>query len=147
MVVLPEGLFPVTPDDWRDVFQIMRDVARTTHVTLIVGVNRVGRLRRNVAVVINPDGAVVTEYKKRHLVPGESSSSSIAGALLVQDIPLGPGHTLYSRFGDWFPLSCFLAVIALLSVSFYRWRLAPEKSQQTRLLTPLGKVFIGAPRE
>lgn len=241
MVVLPEGLFPVGPDDSGDVLQIFRDVARSTHVTLIVGVNRLGGLRRNVAAVISPDGEVVAEYKKRHLVPGkflgeaiegdteagtvpgllaaplgkwgvaickdmdfpesfrdygrygarilavpawdfggdgrlharmavlrgvengfsiaraanggvvtaydaygrilaEGSSSGTAGALLVQNVPLGPGHTLYSRFGDWFPLLCFLAVIALLSISFYRWRAAPDKFQQTRLLSPFGKV-------
>jgi apolipoprotein N-acyltransferase len=216
MVVLPEGLLPVTPDDSRDVLQIMRDVARTTHVTLVVGVNRLGRLRRNVAAVISPDGEVLAEYKKRHLVPGievdteagavpglfatpgdkwgvaickdmdfpesfqdygrygaqilavpawdfggdgrlhsrmavlrgvengfsiarvanrgvvtvydaygrilaERSSSGVAGALLVQNVSLGPGHTLYSQLGDWFPVLCLIALITLLSVSVYRW--------------------------
>ena len=226
MVVLPEGLLPVTPDDSEDVLQIMRDVARTTHVTLIVGVNRIGRLRRNVAAVISPDGEVLAEYKKRHLVPGievhteagavpglltspvgkwgvaickdmdfpesfqdygrygarilavpawdfggdgrlhsrmavlrgvengfsiaraanggvvtvydaygrilaERSSSGTSGALLVQNVPLGPGHTLYSQFGDWFPLLCLLTVIVLLSVSVYRWRAAPDSDTQS----------------
>jgi len=77
MVVLPEGLLPVTPDDSRDVLQIMRDVARTAHVTLIVGVSRLGRLRRNVAAVIGPDGEVTAEYKKRHLVPGIEADTEV----------------------------------------------------------------------
>jgi apolipoprotein N-acyltransferase len=235
MVVLPEALFPVTPNDSEDVLQILRDVARTNHVTLVVGVSKAGRLRRNVADVISPDGEVVAEYKKRHLVPGiewdtqagtvpgllaaplgkwgvaickdmdfpesfrdygrygarilavpawdfggdgrlharmavlrgvengfsiaraanggvvtaydaygrilaEGSSSERGGALLVQNAPLGPGYTMYSRFGDWFPLLCFVAVIVLLSISFYRWRAAPDKSQQTVLLTPFEEV-------
>jgi apolipoprotein N-acyltransferase len=219
MVVLPEGLLPVTPDDSQDVLHVMSDVARTTHVTLIVGVSRLGRLRRNVAAVISPAGEVLTEYKKRHLVPGievdteagavpgllttafgkwgvaickdmdfpesfqdygrygarilavpawdfggdgrlhsrmavlrgvengfsiaraanrgvvtvydaygrilAERSSSAADALLVQNVPVGAGHTVYSQFGDWFPLSCLLTVIVLLSASVYRWRAAP----------------------
>jgi apolipoprotein N-acyltransferase len=223
LVVLPEALLPITPDDSRDVLQIVRDVARAAHVTLVVGMSRSGRLSRNIAAVISPEGEVLAEYKKRHLVPviernteagavpgllaaplgkwgvaickdmdfpesfrdygrygaqilavpawdfgsdgllharmavlrgvengfsiaraanggvvavydaygrivAERSSSGAAGALLVHDVALGPGHTLYSQLGDWFPVSCLISLIVLLSLSVYRKKPTTDNS-------------------
>jgi apolipoprotein N-acyltransferase len=65
----------------------------------------------------------VTVYDTYGRILAERSSSG-ADALLVQNVGLGPGKTLYSQFGDWFPLLCLLTVIVLLSVGVYRWRAA-----------------------
>jgi apolipoprotein N-acyltransferase len=66
----------------------------------------------------------ITVYDAYGRILAERSSSTAGGALLLQDVSLGPGHTMYSQFGDWFPLSCLLTVLVLLSVGVYRWRTA-----------------------
>jgi hypothetical protein len=47
----------------------------------------------------------------------EDTSSKRPEALLVEDVPIGPGRTLYSAYGDWFSWVCVFALIALLSAS------------------------------
>jgi predicted amidohydrolase len=70
VIVLPEKFVGVTPADSDHVIGILSDAARAQHVTVVAGLNRFQvSPRRNVAVVIGPDGAMVVEYEKKHLVP------------------------------------------------------------------------------
>jgi apolipoprotein N-acyltransferase len=71
VVVLPEKLVGVTPDDASGVLKVFSDTARDARVTVVVGLNRVAITpRRNVAVVFGSDGQMLTEYEKHHLLPG-----------------------------------------------------------------------------
>ena len=50
----------------------------------------------------------------------EISSSTPPDALLVANIPGGPGSTVYQRFGNWFGWTCVIAVAAFLVMLFRR---------------------------
>lgn len=51
---------------------------------------------------------------------GEASSGTEPEALLVQDIPAGPGGTFYGRHGDWFGWACVAGLVAILVASLRR---------------------------
>jgi apolipoprotein N-acyltransferase len=211
VIVLLEKLVGVTPADSDQVLSVFRQAARSSGVTLIAGLNRIGVTpRRNVALVIAPDGSIITEYDKHHLLPGpetgyesgarpgifaasganwgvaickdmdfpawlrrygaagitilaapawdfvrdgrlhsrmavfrgvengfamaraaqqglltlsdgygrviaEKSTTGAPEAMLVGDVPRGPGPTPYTRFGDWFGWLSVLLFLALLA--------------------------------
>lgn len=48
----------------------------------------------------------------------ERSSSDSAEVLLTAIVPAGPGGTLYSRTGDWFPWLCMGAVVACIGAGW-----------------------------
>lgn len=71
IVVLPEKLVGVSPDGADAVIRIFSEAARAAGVTVVAGLSRNGtEPRRNVALVFSPDGELLAEYDKRHLVPG-----------------------------------------------------------------------------
>jgi apolipoprotein N-acyltransferase len=74
VIVLPEKFVGVTPAYADDVYRILREAARNNHVAVIAGLNRIGTEHSmNEAVVFSPEGQVVAEYNKIHLVPGFES--------------------------------------------------------------------------
>ncbi|MFO1405928.1 MAG: nitrilase-related carbon-nitrogen hydrolase [Steroidobacteraceae bacterium] len=74
VVVLPEKPIAVAGDTGDAVVSELAAAARANSVTVVAGLNRIGtNPRRNVAVVIGPDGRVAAEYEKRHRVPGFES--------------------------------------------------------------------------
>jgi len=71
VIVLPEKLVGVTPAYSEELLKVFGEAARAGGVTVIAGLNRVLiPAPRNVAVVFGPDGKVLAEYEKRHLLPG-----------------------------------------------------------------------------
>lgn len=71
VVVLPEKLVGITSDDSADVLKVFEESAQSASVILVVGLNRIAvNPRRNLAVVFAPDGRVIAEYSKHHLLPG-----------------------------------------------------------------------------
>jgi apolipoprotein N-acyltransferase len=71
VVVLPEKFVGMTPDYFSDALDVLRRAAVGARVTLVAGFNRVAPAPpRNVAEVIAPDGEVLVEYDKRHMLPG-----------------------------------------------------------------------------
>lgn len=71
VVVLPEKPIAVAGEGGDAVVAALAAAARANSVTVVAGLNRIDTdPRRNVAVVIGPDGRVVAEYEKRHPVPG-----------------------------------------------------------------------------
>ena len=71
VVVLPEKLMGVTAADQDAIQQVFSEAARAAHVTLIAGLDRfTPRPPHNVATVIGPDGRIILEYEKHHLLPG-----------------------------------------------------------------------------
>jgi apolipoprotein N-acyltransferase len=71
IVVLPEKFVAVTPDDAEPARAILSATARERQVTIVAGwYVATPAERRNVAVVFGPDGGLILEYDKQHLVPG-----------------------------------------------------------------------------
>ncbi len=97
IVVLPEKLVGVIPADSEEVSRIFSNSARAGHVTVVAGVNRVGVTPlHNVAVVYGPNGRVLLEYEKHHLLPGPETG---------YEVGLAPG--LFSGAGNrWGTVIC-----------------------------------------
>ena len=57
-----------------------------------------------ISAIIDPDGRVIA-------LPGESWSKSKAmEGIVVGNVPIGSGETLFARFGDWLPIGCWLVI-------------------------------------
>jgi apolipoprotein N-acyltransferase len=71
MVVLPEKFVGVAPRYADTALALLQNAARQHRVWVVAGVNYTGLPElRNTALVIAPDGQLVTAYDKVHLVPG-----------------------------------------------------------------------------
>ena len=82
VIVLPEKFVGVTPGDSAEVLKVFSDAARTAHVTVVAGLNRIAITPlRNVAVVFASDGQVLTEYEKHHLLPGPETGYEIGSSI------------------------------------------------------------------
>jgi len=113
VIVLPEKFVGVTPAYANDVYQILMEAARNNQVTVIAGLNRIGtEYSMNAAVVFSPEGQVVAEYNKIHLVPGFESRyqagtkpaefsffSTIAGVAICKDMDFPGLLSQYARDG------------------------------------------------
>jgi apolipoprotein N-acyltransferase len=74
IVVLPEKFVGIAEGYSTDATRILGAAATDAGVTLIAGVNRVDiRPMRNLALVFGPDGRLLLEYDKVHLLPGPES--------------------------------------------------------------------------
>jgi apolipoprotein N-acyltransferase len=222
VVVIPEKTVGMTPADGDAIVQLLSNVAKTSHVWLVAGVNELGRKPMlNTALTFSPEGGLVDDYQKEHFVRGfedgyaPGSAIGIVGApwgttgvaickdldfpqlerkygaagvkmllvpawdwdgpnavlhehmatvrgvengyaiaraakdgfvsahcqygrplassvtyehdpptaMVVVDVPLGNGHTLYSRYGDWFGwLSVIVAMLIVIRVFLFRKR-------------------------
>ncbi len=72
-VVLPEKFVSVTKNTYQKVIPLFQQAAKTNHVTLILGIARLGREKFNSAIIINPEGKIKGIYNKHHLLPGLES--------------------------------------------------------------------------
>jgi apolipoprotein N-acyltransferase len=71
------------------VLQVFREAAGAANVTIVAGLNRVGgAVSRNVAGVFLPDGTLLGEYDKHHMLPGPETGYKPGTAPLL--FP-GPG--------------------------------------------------------
>jgi apolipoprotein N-acyltransferase len=70
--VLPEKFVTLRPAVEREARRRLAEAARTGGLTLVAGLDlrTEDDRRRNVAVVFGPEGEVLSEYDKQHLVPG-----------------------------------------------------------------------------
>jgi apolipoprotein N-acyltransferase len=70
IVVLPEKLVGVAPENAEAVTKVFSEAARAARVTVVVGVSRnATQPRRNVALVFSPEGAMIAEFEKHYPVP------------------------------------------------------------------------------
>ncbi len=84
IVVLPEKMVGVTPEDHTAVSGPIAAQARERHVVVVAGLNRIGeRPRRNMAVVYGTDGRVLAEYEKQHFIPGLEAGYRVGSELKV----------------------------------------------------------------
>jgi apolipoprotein N-acyltransferase len=102
VVVLPEKLVGVTPADSDAVLEVFRGAAQAVQITLIVGLNRVGiEPLRNVAVVIGPDGGILKEYDKHHMLPGPETGYAVGQKPAVFAEGWGVAICKDMDFPDW----------------------------------------------
>ena len=102
VVVLPEKVIGVAPNYEWDVVQGFQRIASMSHVWLVVGMNQIGRTpKRNVAIVIDPDGKIVAAYAKHHLVPSLESDYKPGSKPAIFDAPWGRTAVLISQDLDF----------------------------------------------
>lgn len=110
VVILPEKLVGVTPADSAAVVDVFRSAAQASKITLIVGLNLVGiEPLRNVALVFGPDGAILTEYDKHHMLPGPETGYAVGqkpaqfgdgwGVAICKDMDFQEWSRAYGRRG------------------------------------------------
>ena len=74
VVVLPEKFVGVTSADRAEAQDLLARAAASAHVWVVAGVNEIGiSPKRNVALVITPDGQVAISYLQQHLFEGVES--------------------------------------------------------------------------
>ena len=114
LIVLPEKLAAVSPQEVDAVAGLFSDAARLAHVTAVIGINRIDQpLNHNVAMVFAPTGRVIAVYEKHHLVPiietpffarGETPQlfdgpGAQWGVAICKDMDFGPWSREYGRRG------------------------------------------------
>jgi apolipoprotein N-acyltransferase len=101
VAVLPEKFVGITAADRDAVLRVFAESARANHVMIVAGFNVVGQdPPRNIAVVFSPEGSVVAEYDKHHLLPGPET-------------PYRPGNTpaiIDVRGQNWGVETCGVAI-------------------------------------
>ena len=74
------------------------------------------------AVVRSAQEGLLTISDHQGRILAERVSSESDDVLLAGDVPLGPGHTLYSRAGDWFGAASGLMIVSILVMVAMRAR-------------------------
>ena len=101
------ALVVVPTNDWREVKHYHFENSRFRAVENGYAVLRAAS--NGISAIIAPSASVVSRFDHQRFGPG----------LVVADVPLGRGATLYSRWGDWWVL---VSVVALLLCA-WRFRL------------------------
>lgn len=122
VVVLPEKIVGVEPRDEWDVVQGFSRIASMSHVWLVVGLNQIGRSpKRNIAVVFDPDGKIVSTYAKHHLIPSLEWDYKPGSKPAIFEAPWGRTAVLISQDLD------FIATARELAANDVRVVLAPAQ--------------------
>jgi apolipoprotein N-acyltransferase len=102
IVVMPEKVIGVAPNYEWDVVLGFQQIAKMSHVWLVVGLNQIGRSpKRNIAVVFDPDGKIVASYAKHHLIPSLEWDYKPGSKPSVFDAPWGRTAVLISQDLDF----------------------------------------------
>jgi apolipoprotein N-acyltransferase len=102
IVVLPEKIIGVAPSYEWDVVLGLEQIAKMSHVWLVVGLNQIGRSpKRNIAVVFAPDGSMVATYAKHHLIPSLEWDYKAGTKPAIFDAPWGRTAVLISQDLDF----------------------------------------------
>ena len=68
-IVLPERFISIDNKNYTETLPLFEQAAREYHVTLVLGIGRMGEESYNSAIVIGADGHIVGTYDKHHLLP------------------------------------------------------------------------------
>ena len=102
IVVMPEKVIGVAPSYEWDVVLGFQQIAKMSHVWLVVGLNQIGRSpKRNIAVVFDPDGKIVASYAKHHLIPSLEWDYKAGSKPAIFDAPWGRTAVLISQDLDF----------------------------------------------
>ncbi len=102
IVVMPEKTVGVAPSYEGDVVQGFQEIASVSHVWLVVGFNEIERTpRKNIAVVLGPDGEIIATYAKRHPVSDLEGDYEAGAHPAIFDAPWGRTAVLISQDLDF----------------------------------------------
>ncbi len=102
IVVMPEKIIGVAPSYEWDVVLGLQQIAKMSHVWLVVGLNQIGRSpKRNIAVVFAPDGTLAASYAKHHLIPSLEWDYKAGTKPAIFDAPWGRTAVLISQDLDF----------------------------------------------
>ena len=102
IVVLPEKVVGVAPSYEWDVVTGFQRIATMSHVWLVVGLNQNDRTpKRNIAIVIGPDGKIVAAYAKHHPIPDLEDDYKAGTQPAIFDAPWGRTAVLISQDLDF----------------------------------------------
>jgi apolipoprotein N-acyltransferase len=102
IVIMPEKVIGVAPNYEWDVVLGFQQIAKMSHVWLVVGLNQIGRSpKRNIAVVFDPDGKIVASYAKHHLIPSLEWDYKAGSKPAIFDAPWGRTAVLISQDLDF----------------------------------------------
>ena len=102
IVVLPEKVVGVAPSYEWDVVTGFQRIATMSHVWLVVGLNQIDRTpKRNIAIVIGPDGKIVAAYAKHHPIPDLEGDYKAGTQPAIFDAPWGRTAVLISQDLDF----------------------------------------------
>ena len=141
IVVMPEKLVGMSPEDTEAVTRVFSDASRAARVTAIVGLSRMGATQRhNVAVVFGPGGEMVAEYKSTIWCPSLKVTSRAATHRVSS-----PGR---ARNGAWPSARTWIFPAGRVSMggeACASWRCRRWTSSATAACTP-GWLSPGASR-
>lgn len=89
VVVMPEKIVGVTPEDRDALIKVMSDAASLSHVWIIIGVNEIGPHHLNAAWMFSPDGRMTGEYDKHYFVRGFEAGFERGDDIYTTDAPWG----------------------------------------------------------
>src|ERR1700722_6970715 len=102
IVIMPEKVIGVAPNYEWDVVLGFQQIAKMSHVWLVVGLNQIGRSpKRNIAVVLDPDGKIVASYAKHHLIPSLEWDYKAGSKPAIFEAPWGRTAVLISQDLDF----------------------------------------------
>jgi apolipoprotein N-acyltransferase len=139
VVILPEKFVAVTPADAPEVLAVFSDAARTAQVTVIAGINRSAITpARNAAVVYAPDGSLLTEYDKHHLVPGLERGYETGAAPALFEAPGGPWGVAICKDMDFPAWSRLYARRGALLMAVPAWDFVVDARLHSRMAVVRG---------
>jgi apolipoprotein N-acyltransferase len=101
------GLMLVPAWDWEGPNAVMHE-----RMALVRGVEN------GFAIARSAKTGFVTAHDAYGRTLASSSTFAEDPVTVVADVPIGPGSTLYSEFGDWFGWLCLLASLVILAMVF-----------------------------
>jgi apolipoprotein N-acyltransferase len=89
VVVMPEKIVGVTPEDRDPLIKLMSAAASSSRVWIIAGVNEIGPHHLNSAWIFSPDGALAGDYHKHYFVRGFEAGFEKGDDIYTTDAPWG----------------------------------------------------------
>jgi apolipoprotein N-acyltransferase len=89
VVVLPEKIVGVTPEDRDALIKVLSTAASASHLWIIAGVNEIGAPHFNAAWTFSPDGSFAGEYDKHYFVRGFEAGFAKGADIYTVDAPWG----------------------------------------------------------
>jgi apolipoprotein N-acyltransferase len=134
IVVLPEKLVGVTPQDEPAVLAILAGAARSSRIFVVAGVNAVGqRPLRNVAVVFGADGRVLERYEKHHLLPGPETGYAVGNQPGLFRGPSGPWGVAICKDMDFTGWSQQYGIIGVRVLAVPAWDFVTDGRFHSRM--------------
>jgi len=123
VVVMPEKIVGVTPEDRDALVKILADAASSSHVWIIAGVNEIGAPHLNAAWIFSPDGAMRGEYDKHYFVQGFEAGYTSGDRIYTVDAPWGKTGVAICKDLDypWFIRAYGQNAATLMLVPAWDW--------------------------